>query len=192
MARVIKGTGGIDTREFKAVAKALRKAQPAVYRQMAKNLCAAGKLVANDAKAIVGKHSSSIPPTIKAKQRGTAIAVEAGGGSGGKKLAGEIQGASYGTSGVGGANRKLAGLMKQAEGNALAGLYELGNKGGSKSASATSRGVFRHPVFGDRDNWVEQPRYAYLAPAGEKNRPAIEAAVGAALDEVTSIIVLED
>lgn len=189
MARVIKGAGGIDTREFKAVAKALRKAQPAMYRQMAKNLRAAGQLVATDAKVIVGEHSSSIPPTIKVKQRGTAVSVEAGGVVGPRKLARALQSASYGTQG---SERALKGLEKQAEGNAIAGLYELGNKGGSKSASATSRGVFRHPVFGDRDNWVEQPRYAYLAPAGEKNRPAIEAAVSGALDKVTRIIVFED
>src|SRR5580693_3531007 len=121
MARVIKGAGGIDTREFKAVAKALRKAQPAMYKELAKNLRAAGKLVANDAKSIAGDHSASIPPTIKVRQRGTAVSVEAGGVAGAAKLARAIQGAAYGTSA---SNRSVAGLEKQAEGNAIAGLFD--------------------------------------------------------------------
>jgi len=41
----------------------------------------------------------------------------------------------------------------------LAGLFEFGNKG---SAGA---GPFRHPVFGNREVWVNQPTRPYLAPA---------------------------
>lgn len=47
----------------------------------------------------------------------------------------------------------------------LAALYELGNRGGKRTSP-----TFRHPVFGNRDVWVEQPRYRFLAPARAKLR----------------------
>ncbi len=51
----------------------------------------------------------------------------------------------------------------------MAGLLELGNrKGGAK------KGKFRHPVFGDRSNWVDQQMHPYLLKATLKNIPAIE------------------
>jgi hypothetical protein len=61
----------------------------------------------------------------------------------------------------------------------LAGLYELGNKGRSKSQAANRRGQFRHPVFGNRQVWVNQKRYAFLLPAAEKQRRKVQAMVGA-------------
>lgn len=152
-----RGTGGIDTRDFKAVAKALRKAQPTMRTALLRNLKAVGEIVAVDARAIASENSTTIPPTIKTRVRGVGVSVIAGGG--------EV---------------------------AIAGLFELGNKGGGKSQSASRSGVFRHPVFGDRSNWVEQPMHPFLASAGEKNRAKTDAAVLAALDEVTTVIVLGD
>ena len=40
-----------------------------------------------------------------------------------------------------------------------AGLRELGNKG------SHDREKFRHPVFGDRGNWVSQKMHRFVAPA---------------------------
>ncbi|HTG23808.1 MAG TPA: hypothetical protein VK681_27490 [Reyranella sp.] len=150
-----RGTGGIDTRDFKAVAKALKKAQPLVRTQLLRNFKLVGGLVAKDAQAIVAEHSESIPPTVKARVRGVGVSVVAGGG--------EV---------------------------AIAGLFELGNTGNRKSASASSKGVFRHPVHGNLQNWVNQPMHPFLAPAGEKNRAKTDAAVLEALDAVTEVIVL--
>jgi hypothetical protein len=42
----------------------------------------------------------------------------------------------------------------------IAVLWELGNKGSKRSARQ-----FRHPVFGDKNVWVEQDKHPYLAPA---------------------------
>lgn len=64
----------------------------------------------------------------------------------------------------------------------IAGLYELGNKGG-KSGS-----TFRHPVYG-KDVWVDQPRFPFLAPAGRQNRAKIDAIVGASCERVRAYIV---
>lgn len=44
-------------------------------------------------------------------------------------------------------------------------LWERGNKG-SRVADET----FRHPVFGDREDWVDQPRHPFLRPALAQNR----------------------
>lgn len=42
----------------------------------------------------------------------------------------------------------------------IASLWELGNKGSKRSAK-----TFRHPVFGNRNVWVEQDKHPFLAPA---------------------------
>ena len=82
-------------------------------------------------------------------------------------------------------------LKRQEEGVVIAGLFEMGNKGG-KSAAAIERGVFRHPVFGNKDKWVNQSMHPFLVPAGKKNEAEVLALVLEALDEVTRVIVLED
>ena len=68
------------------------------------------------------------------------------------------------------------------EGHAISGLLEIGNRGGG-SQVATRRGEFRHPVFGNRSNWVKQKREAYLLPAAEANRKRIEVLEGQAVAE---------
>ncbi len=49
----------------------------------------------------------------------------------------------------------------------LATLYELGNVGAKQSVK-----TFRHPLFGNRNHWYEQPRYRYLGPARTRTRVA--------------------
>lgn len=51
----------------------------------------------------------------------------------------------------------------------LAVLYELGNKGKGGRAKST----FRHPLFGDRDKWFDQPRHPFLTVALAANRRQI-------------------
>lgn len=57
----------------------------------------------------------------------------------------------------------------------MAGLLELGNVKGSGS-------TFRHPVFGNRNVWVDQPTHPYLAPALGNKIDAVEVAATEALD----------
>lgn len=182
----IRGQGGINTSDFKAVVRALKKAQPAMRRELLRNFRAAGELIARDARAIAGEVSTSIPPTIKTRVRGVGVSVEAGGVAGAKATAAQLFSSGYGA-GSGYARKEAL-----AEGVVIAGLFELGNTGGAKSASASRKGVFRHPVFGDTETWVNQPMHPFLVPAGEKNKPAVDAAVYEALDKVTNIIVLEN
>lgn len=42
-------------------------------------------------------------------------------------------------------------------------------------------GVFRHPVFGQRENWVEQPARPFLAPAFDAHKERVVAEVEAAV-----------
>jgi len=81
--------------------------------------------------------------------------------------------------------RRVATVAVQA-GNAdvpLAVLYEKGNKGSNPSST-----TFRHPVFGNKNNWVTENRYPFLRPAAEKTMPEVEALVlkelDAAIDEI--------
>ena len=65
-----------------------------------------------------------------------------------------------------------------------AGLLEFGNKG-----RGSTKKTFRHPVFGDTNNWVDQPTHPFLVPALHNN---IEAAVGRiteVLDRAVSRVV---
>lgn len=45
-------------------------------------------------------------------------------------------------------------------GTPLAGLWEMGNKGGR-----SGEGAFRHPVFGNKTVWVTQEKWPYLTRA---------------------------
>lgn len=59
-------------------------------------------------------------------------------------------------------------------------VLELGNEG--------SRGPkFRHPVFGNRDNWVEQDRQPFLFPAVTSERPEAVAIIADAVKEAARL-----
>jgi hypothetical protein len=183
MPRGVIGGTGIDASQFKEVARALKVAQPMLYKELGKNLRAAGQLIANDAKAIISKHSESVPPTIKVRRRGIGVVVEAGAINKGA-LAKQIFTSGYGTSA---SNKALGKAEATAEAgvNPLAGLFELGSKGNRSSATGVT---FRHPVFGT-DVWVDQEMHPFLAPAGKKNQARVDALVFEALDAVTEEIV---
>jgi hypothetical protein len=172
------GKEGVDTKELRALTKAFHGWNP--DKELKKALRVAGQLIADDAKAIVAPHSKSIPPTIKVRIAKTRISVVAGGVVGAAALARELQSASYGSSKAE-AHRKQ--LERRAQGNAIAGLFELGNKGKGKSRVATKSGKFRHPVFGDRSVWVDQPMHPYLLRAAMMNERKIEHLEGEAVAE---------
>lgn len=150
---MVRGGGGIDAREFKGLARALKLAQPVARTALLRDLKAIGEKVAKDAEIIVSQYSSTIPPTIKTQVRGESVRVRAGGGD-----------------------------------VAIAGLFELGNTGGKKSAKAAEGGLFRHPVFGNMDNWVDQEMHPFLVPALEKNRTVILEMTLAAMDTAIKVI----
>ena len=60
------------------------------------------------------------------------------------------------------------------QGVAIGGLFELGNKGRGKSRAASRAGRFRHPVFGNREVWVNQDMHPYLLRAAETNKTRLE------------------
>lgn len=73
----------------------------------------------------------------------------------------------------------------------IAALMELGNTGDAKSATASRSGKFRHPVYGNREVWVDQPMHRYLAPAAELHMVEVEREVVGALEEAAQTIVFE-
>lgn len=56
----------------------------------------------------------------------------------------------------------------------LAALYDLGNQGKGGRRAKT----FRHPVYGNRENWVPQPRYPFFAPARKLVRKQVKEMMG--------------
>lgn len=75
----VRGAGGIDTRDFKNVAKALRRAQPELANGLRRDLRVGGLLVAAKAKTIADEHSTTISKTIKVRTSGATVVVTAGG-----------------------------------------------------------------------------------------------------------------
>jgi hypothetical protein len=67
----------------------------------------------------------------------------------------------------------------------IAGLLELGNKG--KKANVRK---FRHPLPGDKSQWVDQDMHPYLAPAVNLRISAVTKRVGAAVDNANDEVFL--
>ena len=94
--------------------------------------------------------------------------------------------------------------------NALAALYELGNKKGGKrkgnqklkligpvtaedrKAGAKTRTGFAHPVFGDMETWVTQESFPFLRPALAVNRRVITKRMQKAWGEALAPLLRED
>ncbi len=64
----------------------------------------------------------------------------------------------------------------------LAGLYEVGNASGRRVRSGS--GTFRHPVFGNKDVWVDQPGFPFLRRALEEVEPLLVERVRFGVDSV--------
>jgi hypothetical protein len=178
----VSGSTVIDTSQLKAFVRATRQASKVAAAGTRRSLVEIGEIVAVEARHIADEHSTSIGPTIRPQVRGASVSVVAGGpasGAAGRQLARELFEAPYGSRSSG--NRRRS-LQRQADG-ALAVLYEKGNKGKSEDSP-----TFSHPVFGNRDAWVAQPRYPFLVPAAERMMPAVEAAVGKVADGVADTL----
>lgn len=72
---------------------------------------------------------------------------------------------------------KKAGVFISAKRNkmpsgheALPGLFEMGSSGNART--------FRHPLFGDKENWYEQDVRPFLQPALARHEAQVEAAIG--------------
>jgi hypothetical protein len=69
--------------------------------------------------------------------------------------------------------------------NAIAGLFELGNKPNRRSPGDT----FGHPVFGNKQVWSRQATHPFLAPAVTNRGAEVEAGALDALDDVIARVV---
>lgn len=189
-ANTIKGGVAVDVRDFKKLALALRKANRDLYLDTKRELRAVGQIVADEAKTIVSPYSSTIPPGIKVRTRGFSVSVEAGAASGGSALARDIFSASYGTRS---SNRTLARKTNKAEGSPIAVLFELGNKRsrGGQTVGRRGGGVFRHPVYGNREVWVDQKMHPFLWPAYERKWPVVQERVLGVLDNAAHAIAYD-
>lgn len=65
----------------------------------------------------------------------------------------------------------------------LAALYELGNRGGNQDSP-----TFRHPVYGNRNVFVEQQRYPFLRPAAQAKEAELQEAVMKVADAVADVL----
>lgn len=143
---------GLDLSDLRLFSKALRKAEPALAKGVAKSLRAAGAIVANEIKVLSADASVTIPPSVKVRVAGLTVSVVAGG-----------------------------------NGIPLAGLMDRGNSGRS-SSTATNNSVFRHPVFGNMDVWVDQPMHPFMIPGLDRTREAATTAILAVVNDVLTQI----
>lgn len=71
----------------------------------------------------------------------------------------------------------------------IAGLFELGNKGGGKSKAGATRKKFRHPLFGDKGKWYEQDMHPYIAPMVRLRQAAVTKRVKSAVERANRTLV---
>lgn len=70
---------GVDTRDYRAFARALRTAAPDIAAQLKLRLAVVGSVVADEAEARASEASTSVPPSIKVRVSGATTIVQAGG-----------------------------------------------------------------------------------------------------------------
>jgi hypothetical protein len=161
-----RGREGVDTKELRALTKAFKGWKP--DKQLHKALRLAGEMIAADAKILAeAGYAASYKKSVKDK---------------GEKRSYKGSGKITPTIKVRVAKTRISVVAGNA-GVPLAGLWELGNKGRGKSRMASRRGEFRHPVFGDRERWVNQPMHPFLMPAMKMNERKIEVMEGKAVAE---------
>jgi hypothetical protein len=161
---------GVDTKELRQLTKDFMGWKP--DKQLHKALRVAGELIATDAKILVATPGEYIHKTSygkRSKDRGVTKSTH-----GSSKIIPTIKTR---------VSKTRLSVVAGGAGVPIAGLQELGNRGGGKSQAASRRGVFRHPIFGDRGRWVNQGMHPYLLPAAEKNKKKIEALEGHAVAE---------
>lgn len=158
--------GGVDTKELRELTKAFHGWNP--DKQLKKMLRVAGQLIAADAKMLAeGGYRAKYKMSVKDKGQTRSYK-----GSG--KITPTIKVRL---------SKTRVSVVAGGQGVPLAGLWELGNKGHGKSQAASKRGEFRHPVFGNREVWVNQPMHPFLLPAARANERKIEALEGHAVAE---------
>jgi hypothetical protein len=69
----------IDTRDFRAFARDLRRSEPVLAKGLKVKLRAAGQIVAEKARGIASESSKTIPPSIRVRVSGATVSVVAGG-----------------------------------------------------------------------------------------------------------------
>ncbi len=163
---VLSRKEGVDTKELRKLTKDFKEWKP--DKALHKMLRVAGELIAADARAIVAAgYSASYKTSVK--DRGETRSYR---GSG--KITPTIKVR---------VSKTRVSVVAGGAGVPLAGLWEVGNKGHSKSQAASRTGNFRHPVFGNRERWVNQPMHPYLLPAAVMNERKIEHLEGQAVAE---------
>lgn len=75
----ITGGLGVNTSEFRDLARDLRLAGGATNRQFRRNMRGVGELIAQDARARASAHSKTIASTIKVRSAGATVEIRAGG-----------------------------------------------------------------------------------------------------------------
>ena len=163
-----RGKDGIDLKEMRQLTKDFKDWKP--DKQLKKMLREAGVLIADDAKVIVSR-PVRYSHTTHGRHRSNTYE---GGSRGSKSVPPTIK-----------ARLSKTRLSVVAGGASvpLAGLLELGNKGRGKSQAAARSGVWRHPIYGNKEKWVYQGMNPYLLPAAEMNKHRIEALEGKAVAE---------
>lgn len=125
-----------DAASLKRMGAALRRSQPAMYKELQRALREEGQKIARRAKDNAS-WSTRIPATVKVRTSGVnSVIISAGGAA--------------------------APEAKPLE-------------------HAGAEGTFRHPVFGDRQVWVDQPARPFLHPAALEHLQESAEAIGEAL-----------
>lgn len=151
---------GVDTSDLKAFIKDLKRASPAAARGIRTVVKGAAEIVAAEARADVSQHSTSIPPTIKARTY----------------LSGSKTSAASVTAGKGVPLAALYEVGNKGQGpDSPTFRHPVFERGASGALQQTSA-------------WTDQARYPFLLPAAERKAPEVTAALETVVKTVTDIL----
>jgi hypothetical protein len=152
----------VDTSDLKSLIKDLKAASPAAAKGLRSVVKDAAEIIAVEARSIAAEHSTSIPPTIKAR---TYL-------SGGKTSAATV------TAGKGVSLAALYELGNKGKPSTAATFrHPVFERGASGRLQQT-------------DDWVDQARYPFLKPAADNKGAAVQVALEKVADTVTDIIAV--
>lgn len=181
MANARMSISANGAQEFRALAKRLRKTQPDLRKKLRQKIAEAGKPAVDDVKATV-----------------RALPVSSHGG--GQAQRREFRAGKARTEKAAERARRRGGGLRETIASAtrvqqttkgvriIVASSRLPREQQTLPRHLDSAKGWRHPVFGNRDNWVHQQGKPYFAATIKRHAPGFRAKVLEAMDEITKQI----
>jgi hypothetical protein len=164
----------VDSDEFKAFYKALSSVDPEMRKALRRNLVLLAKPVVAQVKASALAIPASREVVGTRKKKGSNLGLRA-------SIAGAVKADIHGMG-------KGAAVHIRVSGTRFVALSGQPNRSLPYYMEGRRKRPWRHPVFGNRENWVVQQKHPFLGDVVARNKPAFEKSVEKAVNEVAQEI----